>query len=375
MIAWGVLTIFYSDKDFIKNLNLLFVATFLLIVLAEATLHAFPRILGDGFANGVLTKYHHYAGGIYYRDPVLQMDFMYPNYTTGMYYNGYTWTHQTDGFGFRNAETRKTAAIILLGDSFIYGHGVNIDQTVGHFLEKLTHRSVVNLARQGDDSHIQAFLLTEYIGKFNPRHVLYFFYENDVQDLYAHLTDDEITQFINTPVTQIGYNSRIDVDSAIRMTQEQYEREIRAGSLYRFLRPKIYLLRIVDWIRFIRSEMKMGRRSQDATHNVNDEKSLGWRYTKHAIKYMNYLSKTHGAHFIIVPITPDTERYQAILEKFAREENIGFLDTRAINRTDSSLWLPVDGHFSEKGAQTVARLVAEKLNNIDPQTAGVSKLP
>ncbi len=55
-----------------------------------------------------------------------------------------------DRRGFRNAVSRDRAEVSLLGDSMIYGQGVDIDETVGHYLESEMGKSVVNLARQGD---------------------------------------------------------------------------------------------------------------------------------------------------------------------------------------------------------------------------------
>ena len=360
-ISWGLLTICYFEKEIIRNVNLLFVTSLLLVGIAEAMLRTYPSILGQDFITAISTKYTTAPGGIYYMDPVLKIKFMYPNYRTDMYYAGYHWLHQTDQFGFRNEGTRTTADIVLLGNSFIYGHGVNIDQTVGHFIQELTHYSVMNLARQGDYSYTEAYLLTEYIDQFIPRYVVYFFYENDLSELFSDLTDDEIKQFINTPVTQIKYKSRMEVDAAIRMTAQRYQREIRTGSLSRFLRRNIYILKGVEYVNIVRRAIKKLPLSQHGTHDINDEETLGWDYTKHAIIYMNYIARIHDARFIIVPITPRNDRHQAILHDFARENNIAFLDTKAMNRSDESLWLPGDGHFSEKGALTIAHLVAEKL--------------
>src|SRR5262245_34868180 len=76
------------------------------------------------------------------------MHFMIPNLKTQMSYNGYVWTHESDAYGFRNRRTAIPADIVLLG-SYIYGHGVDFEFTVGHFLEQRTGLSVANLARQG----------------------------------------------------------------------------------------------------------------------------------------------------------------------------------------------------------------------------------
>lgn len=361
-ISWGLLTIRYFEKEIIRNVNLLLVTFILLIGIVEATLRIHPSILGRPFMNSISTKYTTAPGGIYYLDPVLNINFMYPNFRTDMYYNDYHWVHQTDQFGFRSEGAITRADIVLLGDSFIYGHGVNIDATVGHFIQRFTGCSVMNMARQGDYSYPEAYLLTEYIDRFSPRYVLYFYYENDLSELRSHLSDDEINQFINTPVNQIKNKPRMDMDAAIKMTRERYQREIRKGSLTRYLRRNSYIVRGVDCVFFVQRLGKRFRLSQRGTHDINDEETPEWQYTLHSISYMNYIAKLHDARFIIVPITPDNERHQEILHEFARKNDIAFIETKAINRSDKSLWLPGDGHFSEKGAQTIAHLVADELS-------------
>jgi len=111
------------------------------LALVEGVLRLSPAVLGQEFANGVLSKYTDRPGGIKYWDPVLKMPFMIPSLTTEMYYNGYRWRHRTDALGFRNETLRIPADVVLLGDSLIYGHGVDVDQTVGHHLEARSSES------------------------------------------------------------------------------------------------------------------------------------------------------------------------------------------------------------------------------------------
>ena len=362
-ISWGLCTIRFRTRNLVQGLNLLVWATILGLTLVEGTLRAFPTILGAEFANGILNKYHTGAGGIYYADPGLRMRFMIPNFRTEhMYYSGYAWTHQTDRFGFRNFKTVTNADVVLLGDSFIYGHGVGIDQTVGFFLEKLTGYSVFNLARQGDCSFQEAYLLTDYLQRFeSPRYVLYFYFENDIADLAGVRTDQELMEFINTPLAEMKYPERVDINAALRARDEQNYLATHVGSLYTLLKQRILLLRIPDWMGFLQNHRRAAETVPDPDHDPDNEESIGWRYTLKAITYMNYISQLHGARFLIVPITPSNKRHYAILKRFALEQNLEFIDTEAIDRSNQSLFLPRDGHFSGHGARTMAELVAEQL--------------
>jgi hypothetical protein len=360
-ITWGLCTLPWHSKVIVKNLNLIALVTILTAAFAEGTLRVFPTILGNEFANGILSKYHTRAGGIYYFDPVVRMHFMEPNRTETMSWNGYTWVHRTDKLGFRNFRTVSDANVVLLGETFIYGHGVDIDKTVGYFIEEMSGRSVFNLARTGDSPLEEAYKLTEYLQQFkSPRYVLYFFYENDLNELWNHRTEAELMEFINTPLGEIKYKPRADINAAIKARDKGNHFETHVGPLYSLLKQRIYLLKTLDWVDFT-------TKTAEATHanekrDINNPKSIAWRYTQKAILYMNHISKIHGSRFVIAPIAPDNERHYAILEDFAREHKIDFIDTRAaLDRANESLFLPGDGHFTGEGARTMAQIVVEHL--------------
>ena len=320
------------------------------VAILEVSLRAWPALLGQNFVNGVRSKYRTGPGGIYYRDNRLGIHFMIPNNRTEMYYNNYVWTHETDALGFRNRTVSIPADVVLLGDSLIYGHGVDIDSTVGVRLENMTGLRVANLARQGDCAFQQAYLLTEYIETFRPRHVIYFFSENDISDLYQFLDDAAMRAFVARPVEDIRYPPRTAPVVALR------ERE----TTFRFwlvrLRDASYLLKAASWLlwRLVPAVQAESATSRD----LDDPSSLGWQYTRKAIAYMHWLSVRHNAELVIVPIVPSRPHYREILSRIAAELAVAYLDTSAFTLADQSLWLPGDGHFSVLGAQQMAAAVA-----------------
>src|SRR5437870_10695780 len=150
----------------------LVVATILVVLgVLEVVLRLRPTLLGYAYANGALSRYTVRSGGIYYRDRNLRMNFMIPNFQTTMYANGYVWHHQTDALGFRNASLHVPADVVLLGDSLVYGHGVDFEDTLGNRLEQRSGLRVANLGLQGDCAFQEAYRLTAYIEVFKPRFV------------------------------------------------------------------------------------------------------------------------------------------------------------------------------------------------------------
>ena len=324
------------------------------LVALELILRAYPLLLGDVYANGVLSKYTNREGGIFYYDPALAMNFMIPNLTTRMYYNRYVWTHETDGLGFRNRGPITPADVLLVGDSLIYGHGVEYEHTVGHLLHQITGLRVANLGRQGDCAYQEAYLLTAFLPEIRAPYVFYHFTENDISDLSVYLTDDQMRAFVATPVAAIRYPTRTPAAEALRKRSEDRRRQ----SLFKRFKDGSYVCKM---FRFIRQTY--GRSEAHAGPAETDEESLGWRYTRHAIRYMREVSRRGGATLVVVPLTPHQPDQYRILKKIAVEYGLPFLDTASLKAADASLWLARDGHLSPDGARRLAELEAAFLNS------------
>ncbi len=342
------------SSGWLANVALALVSTVLCLLGLELVLRARPLLLGDTYANGTLSRYTTRADGIYYTDPALGIHFMIPNLETTMYYNRYVWTHEADAFGFRNRNPAVPADVVLLGDSLVYGHGVDYEDTLGPLLQEQTGLSVVNLARQGDCVFQQAYLLKEYLPVFGPRWVLYHFTENDIDDLRVYLSEGAMREFIATPVSAITSAARSPVAQALAAR----EKALRSRSWLRRVQDGSYLDKLYRWARQgFRAEATQVELSR-APGESDDENSLGWRYTRHAIRYMQHIAVRHGAALAAVPMTPYAPRQREILEGIAVELGVPVLDTGAFTAADRSLWLPRDGHFSASGARRLAELEA-----------------
>jgi hypothetical protein len=330
--------------ELLARVGLVVGSTVLGLLLVEGVLRLSPEMLGQEFANGALSKYTDGPGGIKYWDPALKMPFMIPSLTTEMYYNGYRWRHRTDALGFRNETLRIPADVVLLGDSLIYGHGVDVDQTVGHHLEALLDVRVVNLASQGDCAFQQAYLATAYIGLFQPRYVVYFFFNNDITDLFSHLSDDRMREYLALDPALVRYPPRTDPAVVLRR-RAAAERPVR----------RLYLWKA--W-RFLTTRRGPPADVERALRASSDEDSLPWRYTKKAILQMKAATEQQGARFVMVPLTWHDPGHHDILARLAAEHGIGLVDTREVLKAGGPGFLPGDGHFTSEGARAIAMRVA-----------------
>ena len=356
-VAWGGLSLLLRRHRALANVNLLLVSLALLVVGTEAALRLNPELLGRQFATGVLSKYHMRPGGIYYYDPAVRMKFMIPNLTTTMYYNGYVWEHSTDALGFRNRELMEPSDVVLLGDSMIYGHGVTFEDTLGHQLARRTGLTVANLARQADCFLHYAYLLAEYAPRFRPRHVVVFFTDNDISDLYGYRREEELRQFAETPVSAIRYPQRLSVEAGLAQQAAKHRR----GSLRKRLHESLYVVKIYDWIRFRLDHPRRVAVMKDPAriHNPN---SLGWRYARKALMYMKGVSTAHLSRLTLVTLpSPDAEQC-VVLHKTAEDLGIDHLDACHLWEANPSWFLPGDNHLSAVGDQAMAALVAAHLH-------------
>src|SRR3989449_1233581 len=267
------------------RLGLVVAAILVVLGVLEVVLRLRPTLLGDAYANGALSRYTVRAGGIYYRDRNLRMNFMIPNFETTMYANGYVWHHQTDALGFRNAPLHIPADVVVLGDSLVYGQGVDFEDTLGNRLEERSGLRVVNLGLQGDCAFQEAYRLTAYIEVFTPRFVVYVFTPNDIEDLYVYLSDAAMEAFIAQPVEAVRYPERIPPDVA----QRERDERIRHRPFLKRVEDESYGFKMGRFIQYLWRGARLraigGSTPPSAGDRVDrdqvrvDPTSLGWRYT------------------------------------------------------------------------------------------------
>src|SRR3989454_2244790 len=318
------------------RLGLVVMAILVVLGVLEVVLRNRPTLLGDAYANGALSRYTVRAGGIYYRDRNLRMNFMIPNFETTMYPNAYSWHHPPAALGSRNAPSHIPADVVVLGDSLVYGQGVDFEDTLGNRLEERSGLRVVNLGLQGDCAFQEAYRLTAYIEVFNPRFVVYVFTSNDIEDLYVYLSDAAMEAFIAQPVEAVRYPERIPPDVA----QRERDERIRHRPFWKRVEEESYVFKMGRFIQYLwrgaglpaggpiaAAAPSAGRRVDRNPVSV-DPASLGWRYTDHAISYITSLSRRHDASRLVVPITG--RRQIELLPEIAQRHGATFVDRPAV---------------------------------------------
>lgn len=352
-------------RTWVLRLTLVAVTVLAVLGLLELLLATRPELFGEQRANAIFSTYDARPGGIYVREKRSRMRFMWPDFATGNYWNGYRWQHATDARGFRNPPGTPTD-VLLLGDSLIYGHGVEEVETVAHFLRSEHRVGAYNMGRQGAALYDEYVLLRTFLPELAPKAIVLFVFLNDFDDLEVYRTTEEISAI--PELDQLDY-------AALR----EWNRELAARLPWAFRRwlwrrPSLRLLLSVAKELpglsftapafaaesapdppFLAPLLDDVRRSRQATYYDRIFADLAARCRARGIELrIVYLGA--GAD----PETYDVAQAAAValIGEAASASHLGFFDSRPVFAGCSECFLPRDGHFTGAGHRRLARFVA-----------------
>lgn len=333
---------------------------------AEGLLRVGSAAVPPAIGNLIYTRYGAFADGIYFLEPISRMYAMRKRFFTRNYMNGYWWTHETDDYGFRNPGSIASRDLLLLGDSLIYGHGVEERDSVRAQLSNNFGITAYNMGRQGDCLYNEYVLLRAFLPVFRPRHVVLFPFLNDFSDLLSYRTDSELASI---PEFDYDYDS---VRASLLGPEPEYPLPLTlANKTYTYAAVR-NASRIVDAVAENPSHSDAGeqilRPFLDSSNNVG----VLIDYTRRVLSDMRTRCDTAGTRLHVVFIRPSrgssnaltnkaADRMGAILSRLCTELSIPFRDTRGTLDADDLHYLPSDGHLSPKGNRALAGIVADAL--------------
>lgn len=124
-------------------------------------------------------------------------------------------TYKSDRYGFNNQDNvwdYSEVDIALIGDSFILGACVTVEENIASQLSVISKKKIINGGVGGTGPLIQLAIFREYFLKKKPKKVFYFFFEgNDMDDLNYELTDPILKRYLDIEFSQnlILYKSDI----------------------------------------------------------------------------------------------------------------------------------------------------------------------
>jgi len=333
----------------------------------EVALRVAPQLLSGWVANHAYGGYHCHAGGIYLRDSTLGFA-LKPNLTRDLYWNGHWWRHQTNAAGYRGAEA-ALAEVVFLGDSMIYGHGVDNEHTVPSQFQKQTSYSVANLGQQGTCLVQMAARFRRTGVDLQPRLVFVCCHYNDIAEATYWYTEAELQRFLqDTPYEPLA-RSQFQPRPWWRADQHLWDAR---------LAPSLRLTGALEG--GFRMLSSMQHRPDTTSQSITtppaakrDEKfapwdnaapasdQLGWKVHCRAAANLRDLCLTQGARLVLFDLGYPHQFSQAI-EDLAKQLEVDYSPagrmalTRALEGDD--IYLANDGHWSPAGCELIAQQLA-----------------
>jgi lysophospholipase L1-like esterase len=348
------------------------------LALLEVYLRYLPQTLPHALANHVATPYDTGPSGIYHYAPELRTRLMHPNEERTMYFNGYRWHHRTDSRGFRNPVERATASVVLLGDSIVYGHGVEETSTIRHHLETILGQPVANLGIQGSSIHDEYQVLKAFGLSLRPRYVFLFFLANDIGDL-RRLTEREMSAFLQTPVADHS-TPYFEIPAPRTKPWSVAWSQALDAQL-----EDLYVVKAWGFLRdYLRARLgRPAEASEDVLSSLPPipggiEVIPAMRFHLHALRKVQNLADRNHFQFVNVfaytGVIRDESAYEKVLEAFCRRHGIAFLSLRpafeGALRDGVDLFLKDDGHLADSGARLAAEALARYVDQHPTPASG-----
>lgn len=346
-------------------------------LIAECAIRIFPNLLNDSLRNAAFSKYDTLPGGIFRFEGLTRTRFMRADHRTRAYSRGYFWTHETDARGYRNPPGVEDCRVLLLGDSIVYGHGVESDETIAHYLRTVHGIAAYDMSAQGQCLYDHYLALRLMLDELQPQTVLLFVYVNDINDLErlgrSHHEPEfpELTSFDNELLSERierlqAYRDplmiRVAYSSAIVRMTAKTRRWRPAGPPESETPPR--------WRPQPESEPRPG----NAMGAVLDDS----RFRSIELYYETVLSdlanrcNVLGTRLVVIHLVPPAgnqwrqrDRAQAKLQRSLETScsnlDIELVDTREFLEGRAEWILPGDGHFNPEGNQAVAEFLSQNV--------------
>ncbi len=316
----------------------------LLLRVAGALQVPIPQNLG----NALYSVYGIFPGGIYFVDEPTGMNFLRPDFETRAHWGGRWWRHATDGRGFRNPPGVEPR-VLLLGDSMIYGHGVDEEDTVGHALRTVHGWKAYNMARQGDCLYQQYVLLRLHLPRLQPERVVLFAFANDLQDLTVYRSDAQIREAPELQLDETALARRVGrARSDFSWGQQAHRSKV---------------LRLL-------AMLASGESAAEATDPRPVETGRPPLLAGYYDRILGDLARRAegvGARLELVlidhpmPALDEGEaRLGELLEAASRRHGLPYRSTGTLLHGCPACLLPDDGHLTGEGARRIAAFVADR---------------
>jgi len=362
-ILLGYLFIRYNRKTFlsylVRRVIKFMVAVFLIVLIFELLLRLTSSFWPLQTQDVIFEKYTGEPGGIYFTDPRYDLQVMKPSFKQDkMFYGGRWWLHRSNKIGIRDNRDIKKADIVLLGDSVIYGHGVNVENSLADYLDRLSGFTVANLGTQADYPPYE-YIRLKHLGLFlRPKVVLFFINGcNDGNDFAIYHPTE---YFINKLILEKAPDYSKGVEASDYLSY--YKKTYPFGSIfldnllvYRFYHKTVKLLNKINEYKY-------------SPFSSENEK-LRSKIMKKILTDANRLCRINGAKLIVVFTGIDVTIHKTdpcvdftnLCKEITNAIGVPYLDLG--EESPDINFLLKDGHYSPLGNKWAADCIWEYLKN------------
>jgi len=356
---------FLNKKELKKNLFLLGITILVMIIFFEIFLR-FSGYTNYGFQKGVFVN----DESIGYK--------LSPNYSGYQSVAGKGFFLKTNNLGLRDYRDYSMMAeddrkrVVLLGDSFAFGNGMDLNETFAEILRQKFGENVdiINFGVPGYDINNE-YMIYEWIGKkYNPDLVIVQFTTNDWNQ--KKIIEENEAKKINlsqvTRVNSMGFLvSSNSTDGTLRKIHLSLLYGLKTYSfVYSNLRESLNSL--------VKSYFKRQIPLEFSDPN-SDEYLSAYEFYSSTIKALK--EETNGNLFIFLgpfedeitgtekltqyydtsyPIDPYQTKRD--VKKIAEELNVALIELKS---NESDIYIPLDGHWNAKGHKEVAETLYPKI--------------
>jgi hypothetical protein len=353
----------------------------LALLLAEGAVRIFPNLLNDKLRHAAFSKYDTLPDGIFRFEGLTRSRVMWAGHRTRAYSHGYFWTHETDARGYRNPREIHDHRVLLLGDSIVYGHGVEPDETVAHFLRTEHSVAAYDMSAQGQGLYEHYLALRLMLDELRPQTVLLFVYVNDINDLekLGRAQGDpefpEIAlfdyQLLRERIERLqAYREPLVVRIAFKSAIVRLTAKTRG---WRMTRPPESTTPI-QWRPQTEREPQGRPKTGNATDTVLDDSRFApiERYYDTILADLVDRCDRLAVRLVVVHLVPPTEigwrerdraqaKLQQTLETICRRNGLELVDTRELFEGRTEWILPGDGHLNPAGHRALAEFLARQV--------------
>ncbi len=291
-----------------------------------------------------------------------------PDFESDCYFLGYSWRHRSDGHGWRNPETRSSADVVVLGDSIVYGHGVEERETTTHFLRGLLDRPVVNMGITGGSPvHYLAFL-RNFALPLRPRVIVVLFFGNDLDDIKSNRSPDRIERFVRSGEgREMRILPRATLLERLRLLGGREPTWLDRLAVYRLVDYRVQAWRASrsgsrpesrrrPWIGAPRDPADLAPPGDEVLDRMEGRITVA--YLRRALKVMAESSRSANAELVVGHIgrrTRDDWFLRRLLRESSTARGMHYFETPVL---EGRYRLTGDGHLSAAGHRHLAEALA-----------------